>query len=568
MIITVQCKTANKFVHKGEGTVSTIKRKTKITGIIFLTIIIIIQAIALVYMGFQKKGMHIDEFYSYILANSYGSAKISYDSQVWNNWLSGNDFTKFVTVEKGEQFAYDRVYYNNTLDTHPPLFYFLLHTVCSFFPDQYSPWFGIALNIAIMLAVQIALFFFAKEVTDSYFWGLVPVAIYGGMKAFFDTTLFIRMYALLTLFTVLLAWKHYHLIKNPQKRSTIIWCFVITFLGTFTQYYFAVYAFFMAVSVCIWRLIRRDAKTMFIYGGAMAAAIICVFAVYPAGITHITGSETNNVGNTVMENMFDFSKLQYAVNLMFQQADEIITAGITNNFIFASCILIATLLLSFIFRTKLNSKEKAPEIKDFFPVLILLFVLIATIILISHISAEFVYVRYIYNLFPLYALVVSSVLYLAVNTIKLNQLISATGFVAIWLASTINLIHNNNCSYLFEERFLTDNRIINTYEEYPLIFINNGTTYQPTALLHYIFEAQQVHLADYADIEDTNTFFSNTDCHNGAIFIVLTDKYWSEGFDGDEVMKKIISDSSQFNTYICVGFCDFSTIYLAYSETQ
>lgn len=547
---------------------SKVNCKTKIIGIILLAVVLTIQAIALVHMGFQKKGMHIDEFYSYILSNSYDSAKIEYDSQVWNNWLSGNDFQKFVSVEKGEQFAYSKVYYNNTLDAHPPLYYFLLHTVCSFFPEQYTPWFGLALNIAIMLAVQVVLFFFAKEVTGSYLWGVAAAAFYGGMKAFFDTTLFIRMYPLLTLFTVLLAWKHYHLIKNPQKRSTIIWCFVITFLGTFTQYYFAVFAFFIAAAVCVWMLIRRDVKTLFIYGAAMAAAVICVFAVYPAGITQITGSGTNNVGNAVMENIFDFSEWQAAVDLMFQQADEIITAGIANNFALVFCILIAATVLSVVFRNKQKDEENTVELKDFIPVVILLIVLIATVVLISHISADFVYVRYVYNLFPLYALIVSVVLYLTVKTLKLNKPISAAGFAAIWLMGTISLTQNNNCSYLFEERFATDSRMMQAYEERPLVLLNNGTTYQPTGLLHFIFEAQQVYLADYADIEDINDVFSHTDCSSGAVFIVLTDKYWSDGLDGDEVMDKIVADSVQFDSYRCLGFCDFSTIYLAYSASE
>ncbi|MDO4742669.1 MAG: hypothetical protein Q4B04_01365, partial [bacterium] len=105
-------------------------------GIILLIVVLVIQTTALVHMGFEKRGLHIDEVYSYILSNSHDSAKIIYENQVWTKWLSGDDFKKFVTVEKGEQFSYGKVYYNNTLDAHPPLFYFLLHTVCSLFPGE------------------------------------------------------------------------------------------------------------------------------------------------------------------------------------------------------------------------------------------------------------------------------------------------------------------------------------------------------------------------------------------------------------------------------------------------
>ncbi|MDO4742804.1 MAG: hypothetical protein Q4B04_02060, partial [bacterium] len=127
------------------------------------------------------------------------------------------------------------------------------------------------------LATQIVIFLFAKEVTGSHMWGIVPVAFYGATMAFFDTTVFIRMYPLLTLFTVLLAWKHYHIIKNPEKRSAIVWCFAITFLGVFTQYYFAIVAFFMAVAMCVRMLCRRDWKTVLIYCDFSTA-----YVAYPA----------------------------------------------------------------------------------------------------------------------------------------------------------------------------------------------------------------------------------------------------------------------------------------------
>ena len=63
------------------------KLSIKTTGIILLIIILILHVIMLLYIAYQKKGMHIDEFYSYILSNSYDSSKISLDKQVWNNWL-------------------------------------------------------------------------------------------------------------------------------------------------------------------------------------------------------------------------------------------------------------------------------------------------------------------------------------------------------------------------------------------------------------------------------------------------------------------------------------------------
>lgn len=67
---------------------------------------------------------------------------------------------------------------------------------------------------------------------------MLPVAIYGGMQLFTDKALFIRMYPLMTLLTVLLTEQHYQLVVSDEKRGAVIQCFVLTFLGIFTQYYF------------------------------------------------------------------------------------------------------------------------------------------------------------------------------------------------------------------------------------------------------------------------------------------------------------------------------------------
>lgn len=86
-----------------------------------------------------------------MLSISFDAASISDAPEFWDSWLDGSDFREFLTVEAGEHFAYQSVYDNNTYDAHPPLFYFLLHTVCSLFPGVYSPWLGIVMNIVLMV---------------------------------------------------------------------------------------------------------------------------------------------------------------------------------------------------------------------------------------------------------------------------------------------------------------------------------------------------------------------------------------------------------------------------------
>ena len=51
-------------------------------------------------------------------------------------------FKDYLTVNKGEEFKLGSVIYNQTHDSHPPLFYLVLHLISSFFPGEFSKWFG------------------------------------------------------------------------------------------------------------------------------------------------------------------------------------------------------------------------------------------------------------------------------------------------------------------------------------------------------------------------------------------------------------------------------------------
>ena len=53
------------------------------------------------------------------------------------------------------------------------------------------------------------------------------------------------------------------------------------------------------------------------------------------------------------------------------------------------------------------------------------------------------------------------------------------------------------------------------------------------------------------------------DTKKGVVIIVLTDKYWSEGYDGEKLMKTIIKKSKKLKKYEEIGICEFSNIYIA-----
>lgn len=544
----------------------------KYGGILILVLVLVVQIVSLVYVGTQKAGLHIDENYSYILSNSYDAECVMNATELWNTWLDGDAFHKLLSVEEGERFAYLSVYKNNAQDAHPPLFYFLLHTLCSFFPGDSSPWIGIIMNIIFAVLTQIVLYKLSYEITGSSLWSVVPVVLYGSMRAFVDTTVFIRMYSLMTLLTVLLLWQHYRLLTRENKYKPIIWCGVLTFLGTFTHYYFAIFAFFLAAATCIFLLIRKAWKHLSLYAGSMLSGVIFVFVIYPAGISQILGSETNNVGNEVSSNMFDFSEWGSAISTMGKSLFKYMFIEPKSWYpIVIALILISALVLVILRFAKKRAadanesyNEKAKRISLACVILAILVAL--AFVTISHTSGEFLNIRYLYNLYPVIALILGLIIWLLAGFLKFDKRVLIFALITVCLINTATIAKADMCSYLFTSRTVKNSKIIQACEDKPLMLVNTGVNHQPTASMDIILACDEVYLANYNEMGSMDNALSQVDCTNGVVYIVLTDTYWSDGFDGEELMDEIISQSEILDSYEKFGTSEFSTVYIAYPQ--
>ena len=188
------------------------------------------------------------------------------------------------------------------------------------------------------------------------------------------------------------------------------------------------------------------------------------------------------------------------------------------------------------------------------------------VITVSHISGKFLYVRYLYNLFPVIALVGGTGLWLIAEWLKLNKRLLASGIIIVALVSTFTVAKNQMCSYMFFDRAESESAILEHCEDKPLIVLNNGTNYQSTALLHIFLRSDEMYLANYNNMDSMDTVLNQVDCSNGVVYIILTDTAWSNGFDGNKTMTQIVENSEVLGTFNKIGYCSFSTAYVALPE--
>lgn len=249
----------------------------KIPGILLVAICLIQLAVSL-YFGSQKSFLMCDELFTYGAANYDGGIMMEFPL---NDWMTGDVFMDYV-VPQENAFSYDIPYHNQTLDVHPPLYYYLIHTIASFQPYEFSYWTGIGLNIALFLGCAVALYFLVCELVNNKGCALLASLLYGLSYGGLNTMLFIRMYmlfALALLLHLLVYAKYWEREKIPMKGYIFLGLTLV--LGAMTQYYFLIAAFFLGVWYTFRLLFGKRFRELGIYLGTVAAAAALSLSLFP-----------------------------------------------------------------------------------------------------------------------------------------------------------------------------------------------------------------------------------------------------------------------------------------------
>lgn len=319
--------------------------KDKISSCI-LILIVLCSLFSMLYFGYNKNGYHVDEIYSYGLSNSeylpfmhfgehdydvkdwmmeYGAGESFgqmfhnlvndfrilkehdfnfYNSPIYRDylvaqansadtktttWVSGEDYLHYVAVSPDNTFNYASVYYNQRGDVHPPLFYMLLHTICSIFQGSFSKWFGLAINMIFMLLTMRVLYMLCKEFCGGKLLATAVLAMYGLSSGFMSTAMFIRMYSILTFFVVTSCYLHLQLAANDfqLKKKECFKLAGVTLLGFLTHYYFVIYAIGTAVVFTVWMIIKKQLKSVVRYIATLAGSAVLGICVWPFAIKHV-----------------------------------------------------------------------------------------------------------------------------------------------------------------------------------------------------------------------------------------------------------------------------------------
>ena len=250
-----------------------------------LAVIILVSLGVSVFFLAIKQGYHEDELLTYNLANSSKQLNIG-------GWNTPEDMNEYLAVTEAHRFDYAQVVQNQIIDaSHPPFYYALVHTVCSFFPGVFSKWLAFIINIAAMTGALLMLFQIGKRVSGSDLFALLAAGGYALSIACITTTIYLRMYATLTFFVLafinLTLW-FYEKQKDVKLTHCLLLLPVVT-LGVLTQYYFILFAGLTGLVYLIFSIKEKNIRSLLFYVVTSLIGAGLALAIYPYIIQNVLG---------------------------------------------------------------------------------------------------------------------------------------------------------------------------------------------------------------------------------------------------------------------------------------
>lgn len=366
----------------------------------------------------RKEGFFADELYSYGLSNSdyapflswYYNGERAYSGTSAEHIYSREDFMSYVAVQEGQRFDYASVYYNQTQDVHPPVFYFLLHTVCSLFPGSFTKWTGLGLNFALFGGTIAALYALGMEIFEgenSWKKSLFVCALYAFSGEAISNATMIRMYMLLTLFTTVLAL----LLAKALRRPTLVRYLligIVIYLGMLTQYFYVIYAFLLCAVYDFYLMLRREWKHVVQFSAAALAGVGGMMLTFPCWLAQLHSQSTVSL-DTTTDNILNLS--QYPKGPLELTGWSIVEFGVGAG-------IMALLLLVALTKRFLPGKLRqtvliAPRAKLITIPALAAFIVIAVI-------SPYKSLRYVYHLQPLEALFCGCGFFAVLDTLGQN----------------------------------------------------------------------------------------------------------------------------------------------------
>jgi hypothetical protein len=194
------------------------------------------------------------------------------------------------------------------------------------FPRQFSPWFGIIINIFWFILTCIVFYYSAKSVFKNELYALLCVILWGFSLGAVTMTTLIRMYACVAFFAVLLIYLSCRIIDNQNLNLKFYILLVIDFFfGFASHYYFIIWFSLVSTALCVYLIAQKRYVDVKKYIFACVCALSIYFVAFMGRIDKIFSSSR---GVEARKNAFNIGDIFDNVNLFYKTLNDNVFAGL------------------------------------------------------------------------------------------------------------------------------------------------------------------------------------------------------------------------------------------------
>ncbi len=523
----------------------TLKQLVKSIGIYIICAVFMVLAIRARQFG------HVDEVFTYGLANHKFADTI--DMQIKEGYKyvpAGEAWLEYMTVQPGERFNYANVWKNQSEDVHPILYYVLVHTISSFFPQKFSVWYAGIINVIFSLLTLCVVRRAVCRYTGSKITVLTASLFYIFSYGIWQAAAFRRMYVMTMFQVALITLLFVELFENKHTFKMYLFTFITSVLGILTHYYFVVYLCFLCLIYGIVMLTDRRFKELIRTAAAIISSCAVSVLIFPGIIAHVTKSDR---GKQTLENLTGENIIaEYGANLKsyFSFVDESIFGGA---FIYIVIFMICFVVISILATLLKRNARKSARPRKMKSLMIFMCPNICYFLLIAKISVG-VTDRYIY---PIYAVMIISLICLCFEVFNSFAGIAAGNALTgcIFLGVFIFSLYNYNLFQYLKPSYL--GKINEEYKNYDCIYVYDR--YEVWKVNASFAEVSNYRSVAFITGDSFDYVYSADVAEQEKLLVTITDT-----IDADFYMASIVGVCPKLNSYVQVASEGYATTYLAY----
>ena len=252
----------------------------------------------------MKKDYHMDEIYSYGLANNVGQTSIHPNYAPYTYHNPADVYLDYMVVEEDEPFSIANCWYNQERESSPPLYYFAVYLVSFLVKERFSRWTAASINLIFMPLT----FWAFRKILEMYGVKEKEKIIYSLFFIFSPAILnvvsFFRMY---TMAMFAATWITYLILKYRKKENLVFYISMIiaSILAALTQYYLIFYLFFISLIYGISLLCSKEWVKAVKYIITMVIAGLGAYVIFPAMIDQLFSADRGAEGLDNLKQGFD-----------------------------------------------------------------------------------------------------------------------------------------------------------------------------------------------------------------------------------------------------------------------